>query len=87
MPPPYSPSRDRAFEIAVVERVVFHFDREPLVRRIERGPARDRPGLEHAIQLQPEVIVQPARGVLLDDEAQPLRWRHVTRAARLGGLC
>ena len=30
--------RNRAFEIAVVERMVLHLDREPLVVRIKRWP-------------------------------------------------
>ena len=35
--------RDRSFEIAVVERVVFDLDREPLVGRIGRGSPVSRP--------------------------------------------
>ena len=36
------------------------------------GPSRHRPGLEHAVELQAKIVVQPGRGVLLDDEAQTL---------------
>ena len=75
-----------AFEIAVIERMVFDFHREPLVVRIERGPAGDRPGLEHAVEFEPEIVVQPGRGMLLDHEATPLRGRDFRLARRLRGL-
>ena len=52
--------RNRPLEVAVVERMVFDLDRQALVGRIERGPARHRPGLEHAVEFQPQVVVQPA---------------------------
>ena len=61
---------DRALEAAVLDRMVLDLDREPLVCRVERGPARDGPGLQHAIQFKPEVEVQPACGVLLHHETQ-----------------
>ena len=38
VPPPYSPFGNRAFEVAIVERMVLDLDRQPLVMRIERGP-------------------------------------------------
>src|SRR4029077_14799791 len=52
---------DGAFEIAVIERMVFPFNREPLVARIERGPPRDRPGFEDAVELEPEIVMQARR--------------------------
>ncbi len=63
------PLGDGAFEIAVIQRMIFHLDRQPLVVGIERGAARHRPRLEHAVKLQPEVIMQPGRIVLLNHEA------------------
>ncbi|MHC2386025.1 hypothetical protein ACVIHB_000841 [Bradyrhizobium liaoningense] len=69
------PFRNRAFEIAIVERMVFHLDRQPLVVRIEGGSFRHRPGLEHAVEFEPEIVVQAAGVVLLDHEAPLLRWR------------
>ena len=65
--------RDGAFEVAVVERMVLDLDGEPLVCRIERWAARHRPGLEHAIQLETQVVVQAGRRMLLDDKAAPIR--------------
>ena len=78
--------RNGAFEIAVVERMVFHFHRQPLVARIERGPPGDRPGFEDAIELEPEIVMQARRIMLLDHETPLLRRldRHI--AARLRGL-
>ncbi|MGY3587190.1 hypothetical protein ACVIF9_005867 [Bradyrhizobium sp. USDA 4350] len=49
--------RNGAFEVAIVERMILDLDRQPLVMRVERGPARHRPGLEDAVKLQPEIIM------------------------------
>src|ERR1700732_3693392 len=75
-----------AFEIAVIKRMVFDFHCQPLVARIERGPPGDRPGFEDAAELQPEIVVQPGRVVLLDHEAPLLRRLHGRVAAGLRGL-
>jgi hypothetical protein len=70
---PILPLRYGAFEIAIVERVVFHFDCEAFVAGIERWPLGNGPGLEYAVELQPKIIMQPARVVLLDDKAELIR--------------
>src|SRR6516165_6498294 len=75
-----------AFEIAVVERMVLDFHRQALVMRIERGPPGDRPGFEHAVKFQPEIVVQARSGMLLDHEAALLRRPDRGFAARLRGL-
>src|SRR5262249_57046460 len=47
-------------------------DRQAFAVRSERGAAGHRPRLEHAIDLEAEIVVQ-ARGIMaLDDEAQVL---------------
>jgi hypothetical protein len=74
---------DGPFEVAIVERMVLDLDRQPSVVGIERGPARHRPGLEHPVQLQAQVVVQPGGGMLLDDEAQTVGRRDGRHAARL----
>jgi len=56
--------------------VVLDLDRKTLVVRIERWPARHGPGLEDAIELEPEIVKHPSRVVALDDEAQPRGRRH-----------
>jgi len=48
--------------------VVLGLHGEPLVGRVRRRALRDGPGFEHALELEPKVVVGPARGVLLDDE-------------------
>ena len=63
--------RDVPFEAAVFERVVLDVDGETLFRRIEARPPRHRPALQNAVELEPEIVVQPRRGVLLNDEAVP----------------
>src|SRR3546814_10582581 len=61
--------RDDAFEIAIAERVVLGMDREAPVRRVQARALGHGPALQHAVELEAEVVVQPACGVLLDDEA------------------
>ncbi len=75
--------RDRPFEIAVVERMIFHLDGEALVMRIERGAAGHRPGFEDAVELKTKIVVQPGRVMLLDDEAAAFRWLDRLLAAGL----
>ncbi len=58
--------RDDAFEGAVVDRVVLDAHGEPLVPRVEGRTLRHRPAQEDAAPLQPKVIVQTRRRVLLD---------------------
>ena len=68
--------RDRAFEIAVVERMILDLHRQPTLAGVEGRALGHRPGSKHAGELEAEVIVQPPRGVFLHDEAQ-----------RPGGAC
>ena len=75
-----------AFEIAVVERMVLDLDRKALVVRIERGTARHGPGLEDAVELEAEVVVQARRVVPLDDEAQLRGGRRCLLPRRFGRL-
>ena len=63
--------RDHSLEIGVLERMVLDHDRHALFLRIERGAARNRPGREHALHFEAEVVVQAAGSVLLDHEAGP----------------
>jgi hypothetical protein len=80
------PLGDRAFEVAVVERMVLHLDRQSLVARIKRGSLGHSPGLEDTVVLEPEVIVQAGGGMLLDDKAWVFRRPNLGLAARLRGL-
>ena len=57
--------------------MILDLDREALVVRIERRPARHRPGLEDAVELEPQIVMQPRGGVLLDHEAPLFRGRHL----------
>ena len=60
--------RDMALELRVLERVVLGVHREPLLVRIEARAARHRPALEHAVELEPQVVVQATRSMTLDHE-------------------
>jgi hypothetical protein len=44
--------------------MILGLDGEALVLRVERRPLGDGPGLEDAVKLEPEVIVQAGRRVL-----------------------
>jgi len=61
---------NHALERGVVVGVVLGHDREALVHGVERRAAGNGPGLEHAVALQPEIVVQLARRVLLDHEKE-----------------
>ena len=63
--------RYRAFEIAIVQRVILDLDSEAFIGGIERGAARYGPGFEDTVQLQAQVVMQSPRSVFLDDKAPP----------------
>ena len=50
--------------------MVLDVDRHVLFCGIVRRPLRDGPAEKHTVELQAEVVVQPAGPVLLDDEGQ-----------------
>ena len=50
--------------------MVLDLDGQALVGRIQGRAAGDRPGLEDAAGLEPQVVVQAGRVMFLDDEAQ-----------------
>ncbi|MNO66020.1 hypothetical protein D3C76_567990 [compost metagenome] len=72
-----------ALEFRVVQRVILHLDGKTFHRRIEAGSLGHGPALEHAVQLQAEVIVQVAGVMLLDDERQAAALPSRRLAARL----
>ena len=78
--------RDLAVELEVFERVVLGPDGEPVLVRVRRDPARQCPGREGPVVLEPQVPVQPAGVVLLDHEPRPGARRGALAAARLRGF-
>src|SRR5262249_51016250 len=79
--------RDVALELEVLHRVVFGLHREPLFVGDEARPVRHRPALEHAVELEPQVIVQAPRSVHLHHEFAaeigPPRWSGLAVVAEL----
>src|SRR6185503_10607810 len=73
-----------ALESAIVQRMVLRLHGEALVGRVEARSLRHGPALEHALELEPEVVMQARGGVALDVIAQPAFLRCDTAAARLG---
>src|SRR5262245_43004806 len=81
--------RDGSLEVAVLERMILHLHGEALVGGVEAGPLGHRPALEGALELEPEVVVEPAGHVLLDHEgsrarAAPRGRRRFARRLRRG---
>jgi len=58
--------RDRAFECVVFDRVVLDVNGQALFRRVKARATGHRPALHHAIEFEPEIVMQPPRPVLLN---------------------
>ena len=58
--------RDRAFECVVFDRMVLDVDGKSLFVGIEARAAGHGPTLHHAVELEPQIIMQPPRGMLLN---------------------
>src|SRR5262249_44524390 len=77
-PPEHCPAavltlRNRSLETAVLYGVILDLHGETLVRRIEARAFGHRPALERAVELEPEVVVEMARRVLLHHEGAASR--------------
>ena len=57
-----------ALEAAILQRMILGHHCKPFVGIALRRPLRHRPGLQRAVNRQPEVVVQPRRGMLLHHE-------------------
>ena len=75
--------RNGAFERVVFDRMVFDMDGKALFGGVETRAARDRPAFHDAVEFETEVIMQPTRGMLLDDITVAAAGR--LAAARLRG--
>ena len=60
--------RDHPLEVEVFDRMILNVDRGPLQVRIEGRALGHSPAHEHAVDLEPEVVVQPAGAVPLHHE-------------------
>lgn len=78
--------RNGAFEVAIVQRVILDLDCQPLVVRVEGWAFGDSPGFKDAIELEPQVVVQPGGIMFLDDEATAIATGELRIAARLRRL-
>ena len=63
--------RDDTFEGAVLDGVVLDVHGEPLVAGVEGRALGHGPAEQHAVELEPEIVVEPGRGVLLDAVGGP----------------
>ncbi len=81
------PCGDDSFKAAILQRMVFDFDPPVVfVRRIETWPFGHGPAFQHTADLQPKIVVQVRRVVLLDDEFCRRAANWLCRSARLGRL-
>src|ERR1019366_6238865 len=60
---------DRALERVVFDRMILDMDGQPLLTRHQARSAGDGPAFHHAVELQAQIVVQAASGMLLDDIA------------------
>src|SRR5260370_32958784 len=59
-------ARDGAFELVVFDRMIFDMNGESLVVWVEARAARHRPAFHDAVELKPQIVVQPPRRMFLD---------------------
>ena len=76
--------RDHALERGVVERMIFGAHRQPLGCGPRGGAFRDGPAFQHAVDLEPEIVMLAPRPVML--HAEPVTARRRVRARGLGRL-
>jgi hypothetical protein len=60
--------RDLAVELRVLERVILDVDGQMLRPRLRRHALRNGPAGQHAVALEPEVVVEAPGVMALDDE-------------------
>src|SRR5262249_56043233 len=59
---------DYSLESSIFERVILGAHGKPFLCRIEAWPLGDGPALQHAVMLEPKVVMRAPRHVLLNDE-------------------
>src|SRR6516162_4766566 len=74
--------RNCSFEFVVFDRMVLHLHRKPLLAGNETRAARDRPALHDTVELEPQIVMQPARRVFLDEELVALAARRAPARLR-----
>src|SRR5579864_1012513 len=59
--------RNRALELVIFDGMILDMDGKPLVVGIKTWAAGDSPAFHHTVELEPQIVMQPTRGVLLND--------------------
>ena len=75
---------DGPLERSVIQRMVLDLDRQALDLEVAGGRLGDGPGFQHAVVLDPKVVVQARRGVPLDQVATGRRLGRTLAPFRLG---
>src|SRR4030095_10547473 len=79
--------RNHPLEVFIFNRMVFDFDGKMFLAALPGKSLRQRPRFQHTFHFQAEVVMQPARSMLLNDESRrtfDLFWDGL--ACRLAGL-
>ena len=66
---PVLSSGDDTFEVQVLERMVLGVDSQALLGWIQGGPPGNRPGSQHALHFESEIVVKTAGRMFLHYEA------------------
>jgi hypothetical protein len=66
------PFRNHALEAAVIHRMIFGLDGEPLFGWVECRTFWNCPGTKHALHFQAEVVMKTGGAVFLNDETVAL---------------
>src|SRR5205823_5254496 len=74
--------RDGAFKRVVFNRMVLDRNREAFLAGNEARAAGHRPTLHHPAKLKPQIIMKPARRMLLNDKSVTLASPHMTARLR-----
>src|SRR5207249_9509909 len=59
---------DHTLEVGVLEGMVLDVDGQALLAVADRRALGHRPAREHAVDLEPQIVMEPPRRVLVDDE-------------------
>src|SRR5580765_4426319 len=65
------PLGNEPLEVGVLDGMVFDVHGEALLVGTHRRALGHGPALQHAVDLEPQIVVEPARRVLVDDEPVP----------------
>lgn len=73
---------DHVIEVGIGQGMILGGNCQVLALRIGGGALGHGPGLQNAINVEADIVVQGGGGVLLDDEVWPLAWFAISHGLR-----